>query len=252
MANPVLNDKVFASERVVTIDPTALTPRREATMTIDGVVQKTALLLFIVLGAGTIGWKLAPTDPLAPFPAWVLPAGLGALAVAFLTFFRPRLARITGPLYAIGEGLVAGAISAFYEHQYKGIVLQAVLLTFAVTAFLLYAFATKLIRVTPKFRMMVFAATFAVLVIYLVQLAAHLLGSSLPFLFSSGPIGTLFCIAVCFIAASNLLVDFDFIQRGINGGVAKHMEWYAGFAVCVHLVWLYLELLRLLGRMRSR
>jgi uncharacterized YccA/Bax inhibitor family protein len=150
------------------------------------------------------------------------------------------------------EGLVAGAVSAIYEASFKGIVLQAVVMTVAIAAGLLAAFASGRLRVTQRFRLVVVSATFAVLAVYLFDLVAHLLGASIPFIHDAGPVGILFSLAVCVIAALNLVLDFDFIQRGIATGTARHMEWYAGFAVCVHLVWLYLELLRLLSRLRSR
>ena len=255
-SNPALNERTFAKERVVTVDPYAFggaQPTRTATMTLDGVVQKTALLLALVVGAGAVGWStVSRSAETISIPAWLPIAAIGAFAVALVTIFRPRTARVTAPMSAILEGLVVGAISAIYEAEFKGIVLQAVLLTVGVTAALLYAFASGKIQVTEKFRMVVFSATFAVLAVYLVDLVAHLLGSQIPFIHSSGPIGILFSAAVCVIAALNLLLDFDFIRRGIAAGTAKSMEWYAGFAVVLHLVWLYLELLRLLARLRSR
>jgi uncharacterized YccA/Bax inhibitor family protein len=253
-SNPALNERTFARERVVAVDPSALDGgRRVATMTLDGVVQKTALLLFLVVAAGAVGWRgVTRTPDTINVPAWLPIAAIAAFGVALLTIFRPRSARITAPLYAILEGSVVGAISAVYEARFNGIVLQAVLLTIGIAVALLAAFATGRIRVTEKFRMVVISATFAVLVLYLVDLVAHLLGSQIPFMHSGGPMGILFCGAVCVVAALNLLLDFDFIQRGIAAGTARSMEWYAGFAVVLHLVWLYLELLRLLSRLRSR
>lgn len=258
-SNPALNERTFARERVVTLDPSAIGAAgpagavRTATMTLDGVVQKTVLLLALVVGGGAIGWsQVTRSEETINVPAWLPVAALVAFGVALVTIFRPRTARITAPIYAVLEGAAVGAISALYEAEFKGIVLQAVLLTVGVSAALLWAFATGRIQVTEKFRMVVFAATFAVLAVYLVDLLAHLFGSTIPFIHSSGPMGILFSGAVCVVAALNLLLDFDFIRRGIAAGTAKSMEWYAGFAIVLHLVWLYLELLRLLSRLRSR
>ena len=254
-SNPALNERTFARERVVAVDPSLLgtAPTRTATMTIDGVVQKTALLLVLTVAAGAVGWStVTRSAETVNIPAWLPVAAIAAFAVAILAIFRPRTARITGPAYAMLEGLVVGAISAAYEAEFNGIVLQAVLLTVGIAAALLVAFATGRIQVTEKFRTVVYTATFAVLLVYLVDLVAHLLGSRIPFIHSGGPMGILFSGAVCVVAALNLLLDFDFIRRGIAAGTAKSMEWYAGFAVVLHLVWLYLELLRLLARLRSR
>ena len=252
--NPVLNEKSFAPERVVAIDSSALAAGRRTTMSLDGVVQKTALLLALVVASGAVGWQLAPTsEGTVTIPLWALPAALAALGVALITFYRPHLARFTGPTYAVLEGLVAGTISAAYNARFNGIVVQAIGLTLAIAFGLLVLFATGRIKVTPRFQAIIITATFAILVVSLAQLALNLVfGASVPWLFSSGLIGTAFCLFVSFVAASNLLLDFNFIQRGIDGGAPRHMEWYAGFAVCVHLVWLYLEVLRLLGRFRSR
>src|SRR2546423_11786947 len=141
--NPVLNEKTFARERVVTFDPAAGATGRRTTMSLDGVVQKPALLLALVVASGTVGWQAVDRRPEGiTFPAWILPLGLAAFGVAILTFFRPRLAPATAPAYALTEGLVAGAISAVYEARFQGIVLQAIGLTIAVTVALLGAFAT--------------------------------------------------------------------------------------------------------------
>lgn len=254
MANPALNDKTFLKERVQVIDPygrpVPATGRR-TTMSLDGVVQKTALLLGLLVAAGAVGWSQVDRTS-GSFPLWVLPALFVALGLAVATIFAPRIAHITAPLYAVVEGVVVGAVSAAYEAQFSGIVVQAVLLTVGIAVALLALFATGRIRVTQKFRLIVIAATFAVMATYLVDLVAHLFGSSIPFIHDSGPLGILFSGVVIVIASLNLILDFDFIQRGIEAGTARHMEWYAGFAVLVHLVWLYLEVLRLLSRLQRR
>jgi len=253
--NPALNDKTFARERVMAFDPSVLgsRPAPPATMTLDGVVQKTVLLLVLLVASGAVGWSTVHrTSETVSLPGWLGLAAVVAFGVAVVTIFRPRVARFTAPAYAVLEGLVAGAVSALYEAAFHGIVLQAVVLTVGISVALLAAFATGRLRVTERFRLVVVASTFAILAVYLFDLVARLFGSAIPFIHSAGPVGILFSLAVCAIASLNLVLDFDFIQRGIAAGTARHMEWYAGFAVCVHLVWLYLELLRLLSKLRGR
>lgn len=250
--NPALNEQTFARERVVTIAAGRPGAGTRATMSLDGVVQKIALLLGLLVAGGAVGWSLVDTGGGAAIPAWLGAAALVAFGLAVLTVFVPRLARFTAPAYAVLEGLVAGAVSALYESAFDGIVLQAVVLTLGVAVALLVAFATGRLRVTDRFRLVVVSATFAIVAVYLFDLVARLFGAQVPYIHGAGPVGILFGLAVCVVAALNLVLDFDFIQKGIAGGTARHMEWYAGFAVCVHLVWLYLELLRLLARLRSR
>jgi uncharacterized YccA/Bax inhibitor family protein len=177
---------------------------------------------------------------------------IGALGVAVLTIFKPLLARFTAPLYAVLEGAVLGALSAAYEFRFDGIVLQAVGLTVGVFVVMLVAYATRLVKVTERFRMGVVAATGAVFVVYLVTMVMRLFGADVPFVHDTGLIGILFSLAVVAIAALNLVLDFDYIEQGVARQAPKQLEWYAGFGLLVTIVWLYLELLRLLSKLRSR
>ena len=163
-----------------------------------------------------------------------------------------NLARITAPLYAVAEGLVLGAISAAFEAQFEGIVLQAVALTIGVFATMLVLYATGRIRVTARLRTGIIAATGAVCLVYFVSILFSIFGSSVPYIHSSGPIGIGFSLLVVGIAAMNLTLDFDFIERAEQAGAPRHLEWFAALGLVVTLVWLYLEILRLLAKLRER
>jgi uncharacterized YccA/Bax inhibitor family protein len=257
MANPALNEKTFAPERLRTLDPrmvfgeTAQAP--PATMTLQGVIGRSAILFPILLAAAWLGWhSVTQTETGVQLPAWILPGLLVGLGIAILTIFRPKLSPFTAPVYAAVEGLVVGAISAIYDIQFKGIVLQAVMLTGFVFVIMLGLYGSRRIRVTDKLRTTVMVATMAVMAVYAVSLIARLFGANVPMIHDNGPVGILFSLAVVGIASFNLLLDFDMIERGVANGAPKWMEWYGAFALLVTLVWLYLELLRLLSKLRSR
>jgi len=246
MANPLLNEKAFrrADQMVQTAGEV---------MTIEGVINKTALLLLLVAGAATWVWTryFQSLDPATVMP--YLWAGLiVGLVAALVTIFLPAWARISAPVYAAAQGLALGAISAFYEQQLHGIVFQAIGLTFGVLAVMLIAYRTGVIKVTARFRMIVVAATGAIALLYLVSIVLSFFNVSIPFIHQSGTFGIVFSLIVVGIAAMNLALDFDFIQRGAEHGAPKIMEWYAAFGVMVTLIWLYLEILRLLAKIRRR
>ena len=246
MANPVLNDKAFqrADQLVQTSGEV---------MSVEGTINKTAFLLLLVAGGATWVWTryFQTLDPATVMPYLV--AGLiGGLGAALVTIFLPAWARISAPVYAAAQGLALGAISAFYEQQLHGIVLQAIGLTFGVLAVMLLAYRSGLIKVTDKFRMIVVAATGAIALLYLVSIVMSFFGTSIPFIHQGGTFGIVFSLVVVGIAAMNLALDFDFIQRGVEHGAPKPMEWYAAFGVMVTLIWLYLEILRLLSKVRRR
>jgi len=261
--NPALNDKVFAPQRAVRLDPgyADTAPAGDqpyvetwrSQMTLDGVVVKSVALLAIVLATGVLGWRSVERSEFGiQVPGWLLVAVLAGFGVAILTIFKPHLARVTAPVYAVIEGLVLGAISAVYNARFEGIVVQAVALTAAVFAIMLGLYATRIVRVTDKLRRGVVAATGAVMVVYLISIVLGFFGVDVPMIHESGPVGILFSLAVVGIAAFNLMLDFDVIEKGVANGAPKVMEWYAAFSLLVTLVWLYLELLRLLSKLRSR
>ena len=253
-SNPALNEKTFAPEHLHTLQVPADAPPGQGwrtTMTLDGVVMKSMLLIALLVVSGVVGWQGTETSEAGvELPAWLFLAVIGGLGVAVLTIFKPLLARFTAPLYAVIEGLVLGAISAAYEFRFDGIVLQAVGLTIGVFLIMLLAYATRLIKVTERFRLGVVAATGAVFVVYLVTMVMRLFGTDVAFIHDSGLFGILFSLAVVGIAALNLVLDFDLIEKGVANQAPKQLEWYAGFGLLVTLVWLYLELLRLLSKLR--
>lgn len=236
------------------------------TMRLSGTLTASAILLGIVVVAAVFGWRsvdftttvemvdgrLAEVTR-ADFPGWALLVMLASVGVGILTAFKPKLARFTGPIYALGMGAVAGAISAVYNAQWDGIVGQALALTAGVFVMMLFLFATRIIRVTDKLRTMIVAATGAIMLVYLVSIGANLIfNASLPFLHDSGPIGILISLVIVGVAAFNLLLDFDFIERGVEMRAPRYMEWYGAFGLMVSLIWLYLEILKLLAKLRER
>jgi len=222
-------------------------------MTLNGTVQKTALLLFGVVATATLSWRrtAGTEDPSALLP-YILIGGLGGFIVALVTIFKKEWSPVTAPLYAVLEGLFLGVISAMFEAMYPGIVFQAVILTFGTLASLLLAYQTGLIRATENFKLGVTAATGGIALIYLVGFVMSFFGAGIPYIHESGMIGIGFSLFVVVIAALNLVLDFDFIENGVEKGAPKYMEWYASFGLLVTLIWLYLEILRLLSKLRSR
>ncbi len=267
--NPALNDKIFKREieaartsgaggrmtRPPVDDQVSpwTPPTSTETMTVGGTISATAVLLLLLLTAGWVGWAQVDATPEGlDIPGWLLPTMLVGLVIAIVTIFKPKLARFTAPVYALVEGLLLGAISHVYQYQYEGIVPQAVGLTLGVFVLMLGLYATRVIKVTDKLRMGIVVATGAVFLVYMVSLVARLFGANLPFIHDTGPIGILFSLVVVVIASLNLVLDFDFIEQGAKQGAPKYMEWYGAFGLMVTLVWLYLELLRLLSKLRDR
>lgn len=219
-------------------------------MTIGGTVNKTALSLFILLIAASYIWNRGAADP--ALPVWIIGAVIGGLIVAIATTFKKTWAPITTPVYAALEGVALGGISVIFERQYPGIVSQAVFLTFGTLAALLLAYRSGLVKATENFKLGIFAATGGIALLYLASFVLGFFGMSVPLIHSSGTWGILFSMFVVVIAALNLVLDFDFIETGVERGAPKYMEWYGAFGLLVTLVWLYLEILRLLAKMQSR
>jgi uncharacterized YccA/Bax inhibitor family protein len=164
----------------------------------------------------------------------------------------PRISPWTSPIYAVLEGLALGGISAVFEYIYPGIVLQAVTLTMGVLVFMLMLYASGMVTVSEKFKVAVIAATGAIALTYLVTILLGFFGITVPYIHGSGVIGIAFSVFVVVIASLNLLLDFDLIAQNAARGAPKYMEWYCGFGLLVTLVWLYLEVLRLLAKLRGR
>jgi len=249
-ANPALNEKVFYQAKDLVIQDTNK-------MTIAGAVNKTALLVAIVTLVAAWSWNqsMVPSNLLDPpvfVPTkWMWVGAIGGFVVALITIFKKTWAPITSPLYAVLQGLFLGALSAGFEAAYPGIVMQAVLGTFGTLFALLAAYRSGLIKATENFKLGIVAATGGIFFIYIISMVLGMFGVNIPLIHDSGPIGIGFSAVVVVIAALNLVLDFDFIENGEKIGAPKFMEWYAAFGLLVTLIWLYIELLRLLSKIRS-
>jgi uncharacterized YccA/Bax inhibitor family protein len=239
--NPVLNNSTF-SEVAVRGD---IRP-----MTLGGVVNRSFLLLTIVAGTAALAWTYSISHPAFLYPA-VMAGSLGGLVIGLITAFKKNWAPATAPIYAALEGLFVGGVSLLLETRFPGIVFQSVCLTFGVAFALLAAYQCRLIRASQTFRSVIVTATGGILIVYLANLLFSLFSHrSFSFLQDSGPISIGFSLLVVAIAALNLVLDFDFIESGVAAGAPKWMEWYAAFGLTVTLVWLYIEVLRLLSKLR--
>lgn len=236
--NPALAGDVFRKSAVMDAS--------EA-MTVSGTVNKAFFMLLLLMFSASFVWSRP--EAAAPF---LFPSVIVGFVVALVTIFKKEYAPITAPLYALIQGVVLGTISSFFETRYPGIVIQAVGLTISTLFCMLFAYKTGIIKVTEKFRMGVVAATGGIALLYLVSMIMGLFGANVGFIHSSGPMGIGFSVFVVIIAALNLVMDFDLIEKGADSNAPKYMEWYGSFALMVTLVWLYLEILRLLAKTRSR
>jgi uncharacterized YccA/Bax inhibitor family protein len=221
----------------------------EGTMTLEGSVNKTGISLLVLIAAAALQWNgvFGEATPVA-----MLAGVIGGFVLALVTAFKKEWSPVTTPLYAALEGLALGGISLVFEARYPGIVINAVGLTFGTLAALLLAYRSGLVRASENFKLGIFAATGGIAILYLVSMVMGLFGKSIPFIHGSGPLGIGFSLVVVVIAALNLVLDFDFIERGAEAGAPKYMEWYAAFGLLVTLVWLYLEMLRLLSKLQDR
>jgi uncharacterized YccA/Bax inhibitor family protein len=236
-------------------------------MTYGGTFTATLVYFVLLLGGGWFGWQsvnqtskqvfdaatqTTVTQSTTNFPSWLLVVTLVAFGVALVTIFKPRIAMFTGPIYAVAEGAVLGAISAIYNIQYNGIVLQAVLATAAVFAVMLFLYATRLIRVTKRFRMMVIGAMMGIVVLYLFTMIASVFGADITFFNEPSPLGIGISVLIVGVASFNLMLQFDMIEAAVVARAPRYMEWYGAFGLMLALVWLYLEILRLLALLNRR
>jgi uncharacterized YccA/Bax inhibitor family protein len=241
-ANPVLTNDVFRIE---------VAGQRADVMTLQGTVIKTGILLALVVGAAAVSWLRVVAEPGTAY-GFLVGAGLGGLVAALATVFKPTWAPYSSPVYAVLEGLSLGALSKIVDMLYPGIVPQAVCLTFGTLAALLVAYSARLIRATENFKLGIVAATGGICLVYLATFLLGLFHVRVPYIHESGLIGIGFSLFVVVIAALNLVLDFDFIERGAEQGAAKHLEWYGAFGLMVTLVWLYVEILHLLMKLQRR
>ena len=214
-------------------------------MTIGGTVNKTAMSLLLLMATASYTWT-------NPSPALMMFGLFGGLIMAIITIFKKTWAPYTVSGYALLKGLALGGISRFFEMQYPGIVSQAVFLTFGILAALLLAYKSGLIKATENFKLGVVAATGGIFFLYLISWIMSMFGGSIGFIHNNDTFGILFSLGVVVIASLNLVLDFDFIEEGAEMGAPKYMEWYGAFGLLVTLIWLYLEILRLLVKLYSR
>lgn len=241
-SNPALNERAFKGQVAI----------GEA-MTLQGTVNKTGLLLLFVVITAAWTWGLSHSDtPYAAVP-WMLGGLIGGFIVALVTVFKKEWSPLTAPLYALLEGLVLGGISAIFEKTYPGVAIQAVGLTFGTLFVMLLAYKSGIVRATQGFKIGVIAATGGIAVFYLVEMVlGFFFHIQVPAINGSGPWGIAFSLFVVVIAALNLVLDFDLIETGVHMAAPKYMEWYGAFGLMVTLIWLYLEILRLLAKARRR
>ncbi len=250
--NPALNSKVFKDFSSISED----------TMTLNGAVNKTAISLLILLLSGFVGFymtfksgNLSMDGQIAGMSSTYMIVGfVVGLILALATIFKKHLSPYTVPAYAIFEGLALGGISAFFSAMYDGIVFQTILITASIFCVLLFLYKTKIIKATENFKLGIVAATGGIAIVYLVNFAMSFFGGGLPIMdINNASIYSIgFSLVVVVIAALNLVLDFDFIEEASDMGVPKYMEWYGAFGLMVTLVWLYLEILRLLAKLNSR
>ena len=240
--NPVLKERAFSGELAA-----------GATMTLQGTVNKTGLLLlFAVVGAAWT-WGLARSEAPGDAVPWMLGGLILGFVTAIVTVFKKTWAPISAPFYALCEGLFLGGFSAFLDKSYRDIATQAVSLTFGLMFILLLAYKFGIVRATRGFKLGVIAATGGIMVVYLIDTVMGLFfHTQLSFLNSATPLGIGVSLFVVVIAALNLIIDFDMIENAARMGAPKYMEWYGAFGLLVTLVWLYLEILRLLSKVRRR
>ena len=252
--NPALKESTFLD-----LGSGTVVSRDAGAMTLNGTVNKTGILLLLSVLTAAFAWtQSVVTGPdgtamVAPgVTIYALGGAIGGFILAMVTVFKKTWSPVTAPLYALVEGFFLGAISAVFELKYPGIVFQAVVLTFGTLGALLAAYRSGLIRATENFKLGVVAATGGIALVYLVSMGLRLFGKDIPLIHESGLVGIGFSLFVVVIAALNLVLDFDFIESGVEAGAPKYMEWYGAFGLMVTLVWLYIEFLRLLSKLQSR
>ncbi len=248
--NPALKESTFLD-----LGSGTVVSRDAGAMTLNGTVNKTAFLLVLTVLTAAFAWSQTITaqGEVAPGASLYLWGGvIGGFILAMVTVFKKEWAPITAPMYALLEGFFLGAISAIYNQQFQGIVMQAVLLTFGTLFALLFAYRSGWIKATENFKLGVVAATGGIALVYLATIVLGFFNINIPMIHDSGLVGIGFSLFVVVIAALNLVLDFDLIETGVEKNAPKYMEWYGAFALMVTLVWLYIEFLRLLSKLQSR
>jgi uncharacterized YccA/Bax inhibitor family protein len=239
--NPVFGERFAQAARAVPAS---------GSMSVKGVIDKSVIMLLLIMITATYTWNNYLNESV-PVQAWMLFGLIGGLVAALATIFRPAWAPVTAPIYALAEGLVLGSVSVYFNLVYPGLPFQAVALTGLVLLTMLGLYRFRIIRVTEKLRSGIIAATLAVFLFYMLSFVLGLFGVPMGIFTDSSPLGIGLSLLIVGIAAFNLLLDFDFIERASSAGMPGYMNWYAAFGLMVTLIWLYLEILRLLARLRN-
>lgn len=240
MSNPVLNEKSLQRIQQQARDFSAT-----ETMTIDGTINKTGLLILLTIAGAIVGWNSMSFG-------LMIVLLLVNLGLVFMISRQPQRASFLSQPYALIEGFVLGSISSLYSVRYPGIVSNALMLTIGCLVFMLALYKFKIIQVTERFKSIMMVAMMAIMATYFISMIMGFFGSQIPMIHESSPIGIGFSLVVVGVAAFNLLLDFDLIEKAYQQGAPKYMEWYGGFALLVTLVWLYLEILRLLSKLNKK
>jgi len=241
-SNPVFNSDTFTR-------PQGLSGNE--TMTVDGTITKSFYLLFLVVASSLSTWLyLMMTHNFQTVGLFSVVGTVASLIIGFIAIFKPQTCHVTAPLYAVFQGFALGAITTLLSQTYGGIAFQAVSLTLGVTFAMLASYKFGLIQVTEKFRSILTVATGGIFVVYMASMLLGMFGIQLPFL-HSGIFGIIFSLVVIGVAALNLILDFDNIERGVSAGAPAYMEWVGAFGLMVTLVWLYWEILRLISMLRG-
>ncbi len=244
-SNPALGNNTF--------ETTAVRSGYGPAMTVSGTINRAGILMVCVLATAFWTWDrfLTSQDP-ASVGGYLVLGAFGGLIAAIVTIFKKEWSPITAPIYALLEGLVLGSISAMFELRYHGIAIESVALTFGTAVCMLLAYRSGLIQPTRKFMIGIVAATGGITLVYVASMVLGLFHVQIPGIFGSGMVGILFSLVVVTVAALNLILDFNFIEQGALRGAPKYMEWYGAFGLMVTLIWLYMEMLRLLSKLFGR
>lgn len=241
--NPTLSEKIFTH----TLQQTGA-----ETMSVRGTINKFGLLMLMVIAGAVYTWNLYDQFKIPTMMTLMWVGLFGGLVTGLVISFKPTLAAYLAPVYGLLEGFFIGAISALinnaFAEKYPGIIMQAVGLTFGVALAMYILYSLKIIRATEKFKSIIMAATLGIGLFYLITIVVRLFGVDLPFMYNASPLGIGISLFVVAIAALNLILDFDRIEQGAAMGAPKFMEWYGAFGLLVTIVWLYIEILRLLSR----
>lgn len=240
--NPTLSDKNFKN----------LTQTNGEVMTLESTINNVYWMLGIVFLSGYLTWNMAMTGSMEAAMGLGVVGAIGGLISAMVTIFKKEVAAISAPVYAGFEGLLLGGMSAYMETMFPGIVFQAVCLTFLVLFGMLIMYQKGMLKATEGFRRNLMLGMFAIFGIYIVSFIGGFFGFTIPLIHESGPVGIGFSLVVVAIASMNFILDFDFIERAAKSNLPKYMEWYSAFSLMVTLIWVYVEILRLLSKLRSR